>query len=183
MRILTKEEFLYNLERFSKEIKNGAIFIYPTDTIYGLGCSALDEKAVQKVRKLKNRPDSPLSVIAPSKEWIKNNCEVKNLDLLPGPYTLIAKLKKNNVVVKQVNLGQKTLGIRIPNHWISDVITFLKLPVVTTSVNKAREQFMTSLEDLNEEIKSKVDFIVYEGKIKSPPSKIIDLTKGTERER
>ncbi len=182
MRILTKEEFMYDLEQFSKRIKEGAVFIYPTDTIYGIGCSALNENAVKKVRELKNRPENPFSVIAPSKEWIKSNCEVDSLDILPGPYTLIAKLKRS-VVVEQVNLGQKTLGVRIPDHWISNVVKELKIPIVTTSVNKAGKQFMTSLENLDEEIKAKVDFIVYEGKKQSRPSKIIDLTRGIEKER
>jgi tRNA threonylcarbamoyl adenosine modification protein (Sua5/YciO/YrdC/YwlC family) len=187
MKVLTKEEFMRDLERLSKEIREGAVFIYPTDTIYGLGCSALNEKAVNKIRKLKNRQDNPLSVIAPSKEWIKENCEVDSLEFLeqlPGPYTFIAEIKKEkNIIVEQVNLGKETLGIRIPNHWISEVVSKLKIPIVTTSVNKAGEQFMTSLDDLNEEIKSRVDFIIYDGKKKARPSKIIDLTKGTEVER
>ena len=182
MRILTKEEFRYDLELFSKRIKEGAVFIYPTDTIYGIGCSALNENAVKKIRELKNRPDNPFSVIAPSKEWIKSNCEVDSLDILPGPYTLIAKLKKS-AVVESVNLGQETLGVRIPDHWISNIVKELKIPIVTTSVNKAGKQFMTSLEDLDEEIKGKVEFIVYEGKKQSRPSKIIDLTRGIEKER
>jgi tRNA threonylcarbamoyl adenosine modification protein (Sua5/YciO/YrdC/YwlC family) len=182
MKILTKEEFIYNLEQYSKEIKEGAIFIYPTDTIYGVGCSALNEKAVKRIRKLKNRPDNPFSIIAPSKEWIKENCDVDTLDILPGPYTLITQLKESPIV-KEVNLGKKTLGVRIPDHWISNVVMKLKIPIITTSVNKAGKQFMTSLEDLDEEIKAKVDFIVYEGKKKSRPSKIIDLTQGIEKER
>jgi L-threonylcarbamoyladenylate synthase len=182
MRILTKEEFIYNLELFSKKILDGAIFIYPTDTIYGIGCSALNEESVKKIREIKNRPNNPFSVIAPSKEWIRDNCEVDSLDILPGQCTLIAKLK-SKVVVKEVNLGQETLGVRIPYHWISNIITKLKIPIVTTSVNKAGEQFMTSLEDLDEEIKGKVDFLIYEGKKKARPSKIIDLTKGIETER
>jgi L-threonylcarbamoyladenylate synthase len=182
MRLLTKEEFIYNLEQYSKEIEEGAVFIYPTDTIYGIGCSALNELAVAKVRELKNRPNNPFSVIAPSKRWILENCEVDNLDLLPGPYTLIAQLKAKPIV-DQVNLGKSTLGVRIPNHWISDLVTRLKIPIVTTSANKAGESFMTSLEDLDEDIRSKVSFIVYDGKKKSRPSKIIDLTKGTEKER
>ena len=182
MRILTKEELVYNLETLSKEIKDGAVFIYPTDTIYGIGCSALNEKAVNKVRELKNRPDNPFSVIAPSKEWIKNNCEVDELNILPGPYTLVVKLK-NNPIVEPVNLGTETLGVRIPEHWISKFVAELNIPIVTTSVNKAGEQFMTSLEDLDEDIKAKVDFIIYEGKKKARPSKIINLTKGIEKER
>ena len=72
------------------------IFIYPTDTIYGLGCDATNEKLVKELREIKNRDDKPLSVIAPSVKWIFDNFDV-GLELLekylPGPYTLLLKKK------------------------------------------------------------------------------------------
>jgi len=79
-----------------QRIFNNEIFIYPTDTIYGIGCNALDELAVQKIRLIKGRDDKPFSVIAPSFDWIYENCDV-DVDLkkyLPWPYTIILK-KKN----------------------------------------------------------------------------------------
>src|SRR3989344_4660100 len=98
MRILTKEEFLKEKRYFFEEIENGALFIHPTDTIYGIGCNALLETSVKKARELKGRPTSPFSVIAPSTEWITQNCIISEkqkeyLELLPGPYTLILKTR------------------------------------------------------------------------------------------
>jgi tRNA threonylcarbamoyl adenosine modification protein (Sua5/YciO/YrdC/YwlC family) len=183
MRIITKEEFDINKEYLLKQIKNGAIFIHPTDTIYGIGCNALDSKAVSKVRKIKKRPKTPFSVIAPSKKWIKENCNNKSyyfnkwISKLPGPYTMILKLKNKEVISKEVNSGLNTLGVRIPNHWFSKVAKELNIPIITTSANVVGGDFMTSLEDLSQEIKSKVDFIIYEDEKKARPSKIIDLTK------
>jgi len=181
MRILSFEEF--NLERQSiiDELFKGAVFIYPTDTIYGIGCNAAISSAVKKIRKLKSRASNPFSVIAPSFDWIYENCIVTKeaeewLKKLPGPYTLILKLKNSNCVAKETASGLKTLGIRIPNHWIRDVVAEADVPVVTTSVNKSNEDYMTSLEDLEPAIKGSVDFIIYEGKKEGKPSKIIDLT-------
>ncbi|HLD79498.1 MAG TPA: L-threonylcarbamoyladenylate synthase [Candidatus Nanoarchaeia archaeon] len=188
MQILTKSELQANLTRIAEQVRNGAVFIYPTDTIYGIGCNALDNKAVDKVRQLKERPTNPFSIIVPSKEWIVKNCiitkETKEwLSKFPGPYTLIFKLKNENAVAKSVNQGEETIGVRIPDHWFSKIVRDLGFPIVTTSANRAARPFMTSLEDLDPKIKEEVDFIIYEGGKKGRPSKIINLVEGKIKER
>ena len=67
--IIKKEDF--NFSKFKEKVLEGKVFVYPTDTIYGLGCDATNFKAVEKIRKLKEREENPFSVVAPSKEWIK----------------------------------------------------------------------------------------------------------------
>ena len=178
MQILNKDEFMLQKEKLINEIIKGKVFIYPTDTIYGIGCNAEINNSVKKIRKLKARPDNPFSVIAPSKEWILDNCLInkKELSRLPGPYTLILNLKTISVS-DNVNSGLKSLGVRIPNNWFTEIIKEANVPFVTTSVNKAGEQYMTSLEDLNQNIKEHVDYIVYEGPKNGKPSKILDFTK------
>ncbi len=189
MRILTKEEFLMERLFLFKKIMNGAVFIHPTDTIYGLGCNAESEEAVNKVREIKQRKDNPFSVIAPSKEWIRNNCEISDegeewLEKLPGPYTLILKLKNRECIAKSVNLGMESLGVRIPDHWFTKFVEEFGGPVITTSANITGGNFMTSIDNLDSQIKNRVDFIVYEDEKKASPSEIIDLTKGkTERKK
>lgn len=181
MQIITKEELIFSKPYIFQKIEAGAIFIHPTDTIYGIGCNALDSKAVKKVREIKGRPVTPFSVIAPSKEWIHKNCRItrdarKWIEMLPGPYTLI--LNKNNTeVAEEVAPGINSIGVRIPNHWFSSVVVELGIPIITTSANIVHEDFMTSLEDLDERIKGKIDFIVYEGPKVGKPSKIVDLSK------
>ena len=184
MRILNFDEFKMEKPSIIDAIIRGAVFIHPTDTIYGIGCNAELSNAVKKVRQLKGRATNPFSVIAPSLEWINKNCVVTKeaeewLEKLPGPYTLILKLK-NNCVARDVNSGLNTLGIRIPNHWIRNVAAEAEIPVVTTSVNRANEDYMTSLEDLDPAIKSSIDFVLYEGKKEGKPSKIIDLTEAVK---
>ncbi|MEK6983613.1 MAG: L-threonylcarbamoyladenylate synthase [Nanoarchaeota archaeon] len=180
MLILNPEELNLERQTIIDEIINGSIFIHPTDTIYGIGCNAQNSNSVRKVRKIKLRATNPFSVIVPSLKWAYENCIItkegeKWLNKLPAPYTLIFKLK-NNCVTKEVNPGLKTLGVRIPNHWIRKLVAEAEVPIITTSVNRSNEEYMTSLEDLDPAIKGSVDFILYEGKKEGKPSKIIDLT-------
>lgn len=162
-----------------EEISKGAVFIYPTDTIYGIGCDATNDRAVKRVRKMKGRAAKPFSVIAPSIDWIKENCSLTNnakawLLKLPGPYTLIINLKRK-AVCAQTNSGLKNLGIRIPDHWISDIAAKLGKPIVTTSVNLEGKPPATKLEQLE---KFEVDFIIYEGEKEGKPSTLVDTVSG-----
>jgi L-threonylcarbamoyladenylate synthase len=184
MRILDEDEILLEKDKIKKSIRKGAIFIYPTDTIYGIGCNANSDESVRKIRELKERPEQPFSVIAPSKDWILKNCEIdgvnKNwLDKLPGPFTFILTLINKKAVSKFVSPKEETLGVRIPAHWFGKIIEELDIPIVTTSVNKSGEEHMTCLEDLDTDIKKGVDYIFYEGKKTGRPSTIVVFEKGT----
>jgi L-threonylcarbamoyladenylate synthase len=184
MEILNKDEYKIRKQEILYKIRNGAVFIYPTDTIYGIGADAKHSKAVDRIREAKERSAMPFSVIAPSKEWIKENCQINKsaeewLNKLPGPYTLILKLKNKQAIESNVNSSMETLGIRIPEHWTSNIAKELNTPIVTTSANVTTKEFMTSIDNLDPTIKSKVDFIIYEGEIKGHPSTLIDLTKET----
>lgn len=183
MEELTKTEVAIRKHEIMQRIDEGEVFIHPTDTIYGLGCNATDEKAVKQLRKLKERQDAPFSIWAPSKEWITQNCEVKPdmqewLEKLPGSLTLVLKLKNKSVISKSVNPGTDTIGVRLPDHWFGRVVKEIGIPIVTTSANKTGKPFMTSLEDLDMEIKQGVRFIVYEGEKKGKPSQIVHLIEG-----
>ncbi|MDP2749860.1 MAG: L-threonylcarbamoyladenylate synthase [Nanoarchaeota archaeon] len=180
-RLINKDECWLKPEEINKEIAKGAVFIYPTDTIYGLGCDATNSKAVSKIRELKERPKQAFSIIAPSKDWIVQNCELGKeakewLEKLPGPYTLILKLKNKKAISKEVNEGLDTIGVRIPKHWIAGIIRTYGKPIVTTSANKVGKMFMTNLDDLDADIKAKVDFIIYEDEKKGNPSTLVNLS-------
>ena len=182
MRILNSDELKIEKNKIIESIVDGAVFIYPTDTIYGIGCNAQISKSVKKVRRLKGRAANPFSVIAPSVDWIKENCLIaeeaeERIDKLPGPYTLILKLKNPKCVAKEINPGLQTLGVRIPSHWISKLVAEAGVPVVTTSVNRSNEDYMTSIEDLDSAVKKGVDFALYEGAKEGRPSRIVDLTE------
>jgi len=179
MIVITKEE-LHSLRNIIfQKIENGAIFIHPTDTIYGIGCNALNSNAVKRIREIKGRHITPFSVIAPSKEWIFENCRITDearewIAMLPGPYTLVLN-KKDTTIAEEVTPGIDTIGVRIPDHWFSEVVNKFGFPIVTTSANLVHENFMTSLDNLDIRIKSHVDFIIYEGVKEGRPSRIIHL--------
>lgn len=180
MKVLTKDDMLVEKEKVVTQIKGGAVFIYPTDTIYGIGCDATNKDSVEKIRKLKGRYEKPFSVIAPSKEWIEKNCIItsaakKWIAKLPGPYTLILKLANPHAVAKKVTMGVASIGVRMPDHWFSKISEELNIPIVTTSANKAGGNFMTKLDDLTQDLKVGVDFIVYEGEKAGKPSTLVHL--------
>lgn len=180
MIIINKDEAMQKRYVLVNEIIKGSVFIHPTDTIYGIGCNALDEFSVAKIRKMKNRTDQPFSVMAPSIEWIRQNCVVPKsaeewLSKLPGPYTLVFRMKNSNAISKGVNPGLSTLGVRFPSHWFADLVSKANVPFVTTSANITGQNFMTSIEDLEPSIARDADFILYEGEKHGRPSAIVNF--------
>lgn len=192
MRVISKEQFFGSKSYYLRKITKGAVFIYPTDTIYGIGCDATNAAAVQRLREIKGRYAKPLLVMAPSKEWVQKNCIVPRqaeqwITKWPAPHTLILKLKSRGYIAKDVNNGQDTIGVRMPDHWFRQAATELDIPIVSTSANIAGEEFMTSLDDLDARIRAKIEFIIYEGEKRGHPSTLMDFTaekvQVTERKR
>ena len=149
-----------NSKQFKQEILQSKVFIYPTDTLYGLGCNAMNKSSVNRIREIKGRDNKPFSVIAPSFEWIEEHFEI-DIDLkkyLPGPYTLLLK-KKNPGFLSWVSNNDK-IGIRIPNNKFCFKLQKLGIPIITTSVNFSSQPSALSLEEIPKEIINKVDFII-----------------------
>lgn len=180
MEVIARQELALRKEEYFEKILSGAVFIHPTDTIYGIGCDATNTEAVKRIREIKQRISMPFSVIAPSKKWIYDNCIVsksasKWIEKLPGPYTLVLQLASADAVSTEVNLGLDTLGVRIPRHWFSKAVEQLCVPVVTTSANISGQDFMTTMDSLDSRIAAKLDFAVYEGEKRGRPSTIVKL--------
>ena len=173
------------MQNLKQEILAGKIFIYPTDTIYGLGCDATNIAAVNRIKEIKVRDkDKPLSVIAPSINWIKENFIIeKGLNLkqyLPGPFTILLK-KKNPEFLLHVSSNDK-IGIRIPDSKFTKEIQKSGVPFITTSVNLSGEPFVLNLEEIKQEIKDKVDYIIEsKEKMSGVPSTLILNGKPIER--
>lgn len=168
-------------------LKNGGVIVYPTDTIYGLGCDALNEKAVEKVFKIKKRENKkPFSTMVRNTEEIKKYAYLNTRNerileaILPGPYTLILPGAKK--FPPAVAAGSTNVGIRIPSHPVTEKLTeFFEKPIITTSVNIAEGEPMNDpfkIVDLFGQEKFKPDLILDLGKLKDArPSTIIDLTR------
>jgi len=134
-----------SVEKAAKIIKKGGVVVYPTDTVYGLGANALDEKAVKKVFEMKKRDFSkPISIIVRDIEMAKQvasfdrDIEEKLKKLLPGPVTVI--LFKKKILPDILTAGSNKVGIRIPNcKFTQALMQRLDFPITTTSANISGE--------------------------------------------
>ncbi|MEM4245503.1 MAG: L-threonylcarbamoyladenylate synthase [Candidatus Nanoarchaeia archaeon] len=161
-----------------KYIREGKIIVYPTDTVYGIGCDAKNSASIQKIREIKNRTDKPFSIIAPSKKWVYENFEISNknyIEKLPGPYTYILKTKKEGIVSRHASNGI-TIGVRIPDHKITRYIQKANTPFITTSVNLAGEEPVNDIRKIPRRIERHVDLIIDDGPLSNHVSVLIDLT-------
>ena len=162
-----------------KAITDGKIFIYPTDTLYGIGCNAENTESVKRIVQAKGRDeDKPLSVIVPSREWVSENAKItkeneKFLEVLfPGPYTVILNAKER---IPFVVSKEGSIGIRIPKDKFCDLVRSLNVLFVTTSVNLSEEEPVYSIEEIPEEIKKIADYAIDSGRIEGGSSRVFDI--------
>ena len=178
------------IKKVVEVLKNGGVIIYPTDTVYGLGCDITNTKALERVAKLKGikLEKANLSFICYNLSHISDY--VKQIDTatfkllkraLPGPYTFI--LPGNNDLPK-VFKNKKTVGIRVPdNSIIRAIIKELGNPIISTSIHDDDEiiEYSTDPELIFEKWQNKVDMVIDGGYGDNIPSTIIDLS-GNESE-
>ncbi len=163
-------------------LKNGQIIVYPTDTIYGIGCDILKQKAVQTIQKIKHRKkQKPLSIICADLKDISRWAMVSNFQYrilkkhLPGPFTFILKASKEAPKILQ-DPKRKTIGIRIPNHQVClNLVKELGHPIITTSVNESGKQNYANPDKIKKDWFGKVDLILDAGEINGEPSTIVSL--------
>lgn len=174
----------YNvLREVADKLLAGGVVIYPTDTIYGLGCDAFSKDAIQRVSNIKKREgNKPFSFICGSVAQISEFAFVSNWAyklmnrLLPGPYTFILEARKTNLPKKM--LGKRnTVGVRIPDNVICQkLVEMIGRPLVTTSVNITGDEPMDDVAQIPEDQASQIDMAISVGPLRSEPSTIVDLT-------
>ncbi len=174
------------IEKVVNVLKNGGLIIYPTDTVYGLGCDICNNKALEKIAKLKNVRLDKADFSFICYDLSNLSVYVKQIDTptykilkraLPGPYTFI--LKGSNNLPKAFK-KKKTVGIRIPdNNIIREIVKELGNPIITTSIRDDDDviEYTTDPELIYEKWGSKVDLVIDGGYGDNYPSSIIDLTK------
>jgi L-threonylcarbamoyladenylate synthase len=160
----------------------GEIFIYPTDTIYGVGGNPFNKTAVDKINKLKSRTEKKQFILLINNiETLLNYVELEDklhLDFLnkiwPAPVSVILKL--NNKTSRKLN--GKTAAFRIPgNNFCRDLLNQIKAPLISTSVNKSNQKPFTNLSKIKAEFKPEVKAIFYtKNKLSSAASTLIKLT-------
>jgi L-threonylcarbamoyladenylate synthase len=184
MKIIKHDQFFKDRELrkwIIHSVKNGSIVIYPTDTIYGIGCDVGNASSVREIQDAKKRTN-PFSIVAPSIKWIEQNLEIprgsKTLvrKSLPGPFTFIMRPKPGKKLPGTAVSGQGTVGVRIPDNYFTDVMRKEGILLVTTSVNVHGKEPARSIGDIPKSIAKIVDIAIDAGPISNPPSSIIDLT-------
>ncbi len=180
----TDAAFLENAAIF---LRTGYTVAFPTETVYGVGASAFDEEAVEKIFIAKGRPlDNPLIVHIANKEDVNKLAEyipenaVKLMDeFWPGPLTII--FKKRECVPNVVTAGLDTVAIRMPSHPIAaKLIQLARTPIAAPSANISGKPSSTSADHVIEDLYGKVDCIVAAGKSEvGIESTVIDLTSET----
>jgi L-threonylcarbamoyladenylate synthase len=165
------------MEKVIEALKAGKLIVYPTDTVYGLGADALNERAVDLVYGVKQRPrDQPISILVADfemlYEYANASSEQKKRieEKLPGPYTFILEPKK------KLPVSTDNIGFRIPKHWCTKIAKELGRPITTTSANVHGKETPTTVTELRKTFGDKVEVYVDGGNLSGKPSTVIDLT-------
>ena len=167
-------------------LRSGGLIIYPSDTIYGLGCDIFNQKAVDRVRRIKNINDKKMDLAFVCYDLSHLSVYAKNVStpvfklmkrILPGPYTFI--LNASSKVPKILKVKKKKVGIRIPNNRIPrEIVQELGNPIVTTSLHDDDKilEYATDPELIYEQYKNHVDLIINGGYGDNQASTIIDYS-------
>ena len=170
-------------------LKNGGVIIYPTDTVYGIGCDVNNKKAMERVCRIKGLDLKKhnlafvcydLSHIADFTKQLATSTYKLMKKTLPGPYTFI--LEANNSIPKLFKNSKKEIGIRIPDNNIPmEIVKELGNPIATTSVKDEDMviEYSTDPELIYEHFNKLVDIVIDGGYGEAVPSTIVDCTNNT----
>lgn len=169
---LKTSEDLNKIKEAAVEIKEGKIVLFPTETVYGIGANALDEKAVNKIFEAKGRAsDNPLIVHICNLDMLNDlvqeigETEEKLItNFWPGPLTII--FNRRECIPNNVTAGLDTVGIRMPSNSVArKLIEFAGLPIAAPSANISGKPSGTKVEDIIDELDGKVDYILDAGMV------------------
>jgi tRNA threonylcarbamoyl adenosine modification protein (Sua5/YciO/YrdC/YwlC family) len=165
-------------------LKDGGVIVYPTDTIYGLGCDIMQHKAIEKICKIKNvdPQKAQLSFICRDLSHLSDYTKSIGTPLyrmlktyLPGPYTFILPASKQ--VPKILQSKKSTIGLRVPdNNICRHILTELGNPILSASLPGETVEEYTDPEIIHENFEQLVDFVIDGGIGGTTPSTVVDCT-------
>lgn len=188
IKIYPENPEIRKIEKVVEVLRKGGVIIYPTDTIYGIGCDIFNQEAIERICRIKGMDceKNTLSFICYDLSHISEY--IKNPDTptfkimkktLPGPYTYI--LPASSKVPKMIAPKKKTVGIRIPDHNIPRLLVkHLGNPIITTSVRDEDEivEYATDPTLIYEKFGNLVDMVIDGGYGKNVASTVVDFTNG-----
>ncbi|RED99831.1 L-threonylcarbamoyladenylate synthase [Marinoscillum furvescens] len=167
-------------------LRDGGLVIYPTDTVYGVGCDIFNSKALDRLKLLKGIKGKDLNLSFICYDLSQLSEYAKHVDTpifklmkksFPGPFTFI--LESSSKVPKILNVKKKTVGIRVPDNLIPrDIVRILGNPIITTSIHDEDEivEYSTDPSLIYEEFENHVDIIIDGGFGSNQPSTVVDCT-------
>lgn len=176
------------VQRVVECLQDGGIVIYPTDTIYGMGCDIFKPKSVERITQILGDAKKKsamtfichdLSNLSDYTKPINNNVFKAMKKTLPGPFTFI--LEANNNVPKLLQSNKKTVGIRVPdNNIVREIVSQLGHPILSTSVKDDDEviEYTTDPELIYERFGDLVDIVIDGGYGDNVPSTVVDCVGG-----
>lgn len=191
LKIHSQNPEMRKINRVVEVLRKGGIIIYPTDTVYGIGCDLMNRKAIEQLCRIMDIKPNKLDLSFICTDLSQVSEYVKQIDTpvfkvlrksLPGPFTFI--LESSNRVPKILDVSKKTVGIRIPNNNIPiAIVAELGNPIITSSVKDDDTiiEYTTDPEEIYEDFKNKVDMIIDGGVGGNIPSTVIDCTDGELR--
>jgi tRNA threonylcarbamoyl adenosine modification protein (Sua5/YciO/YrdC/YwlC family) len=186
LRIYPENPNTRHIRKVIDKLEEGGIIIYPTDTVYAMGCDIKANKAIEKIARLKGmNPENPdLSLIFYDMSQLSEYTIIRDDNIfrllkrnLPGPFTFI--VKANNQIPKMFKNKKKTVGIRIPwNSIVLEIVKELGRPIITTSVHDPDEiiEYTTDPELIEEKYRDFADIVINGGYGNNEASTIVDCT-------
>ena len=166
-------------------LENDGVIIYPTDTVYGLGCSIYSKKAMKRLQQIKKMdPKKPLTLICSNQTQIQEYTQGIETPIfkllrkhLPGPYTFVFRASK--IVPKMMLTPRSTVGFRWPDHPITlAIVEMLGHPILSSSLRISEDQLYDDRQEIHDHFKKRVDAVVDGGSIFAEHSTIIDFSQG-----
>jgi tRNA threonylcarbamoyl adenosine modification protein (Sua5/YciO/YrdC/YwlC family) len=169
------------IRRAVEILRDGGIVIYPTDTVYGMGCDLFNKKGIERIYEIQRRDrKQPLSFICADLKDISRYARVSDdaykimKRLLPGPYTFV--LEASRLVPKIILPKRQTTGIRVPDNRICQaLVTEMGSPVISTSVKDGGGELLSDPRMIEELFGKRVDMIIDGGIIAAAPSSVVSL--------
>lgn len=159
-----------NIELTIKNLYNGIPISFPTETVYGLGGNAYDDRAVANIFIYKNRPKfNPINVCYKNiedstRDLILTKDALKISELLPGPITIVLEKKENSKLSKLCSKGLNSIGVRIPNNEVAlKLLSAIPFPLATPSANKSGNLSPVSARSVSENFEDINDLIILDG--------------------
>jgi len=163
-------------------LKGGGIIIYPTDTVYGIGCDIFNKDALEKIFTIKNGGNRLFSFVCANLKDIAKYAKVSDYayrtmkHLLPGPYTFILPAAKQ--VPKKLWSKRKTVGIRVPKHQVClKLVEELGNPVISTSATGKNGELIFDPVEIRDRFSRQVDLMLASGSLSGDVSSVIDLSE------